>query len=215
MPQEPRRAWDAFGTNPRQLMKISSHPPQARWVLNGTLPNSPQRLRLRKKRLGGNWPPKNGRNEGANASPHRGPSRGESINLLFQEMADDGHGTFNWRITAFRHAVSENSELGLEATEALHEFGRAFGAEMNAAAAKIDMTLPEALSFRKAWEDLRDEFQAFMSLVPLSNSVQKVDLAGQAQQFATKLAALPPVRRRKQQPMSEHQPPDQSVGITA
>ena len=131
-------------------------------------------------------------------------------------MADDGHGTFNWRITAFRHAVTENSELGLEATEALHEFGRAFGAEMNAAAAKIDMTLPEALSFRKAWEDLRDEFQAFMSLVPLSNAVQLVDLAGQAQQFATKLAALPPVRRRKQQPMSEHQPPDQSVdGITA
>ena len=83
-------------------------------------------------------------------------------------MADDGHGTFNWRITAFRHAVSENSELGVEATQALHEFGRAFGAEMNAAAAKIDMTLPEALSFRKAWEDLRDEFQAFMSLVPLS-----------------------------------------------
>ena len=113
-------------------------------------------------------------------------------------MADDGHGTFNWRITAFRHAVTEDSELGLEATEALHEFGRAFGAEMNAAASKIDMTLPEALSFRKAWEDLRDEFQSFMSLVPLSNAVQLVDLAGQAQQFATKLAALPPVRRRKQ-----------------
>ena len=131
-------------------------------------------------------------------------------------MADDGHGTFNWRITAFRHAVTEDSELGLEATEALHEFGRAFGAEMNAAAAKIDMTLPEAFVFRKAWEDLRDEFQAFISLAPLSNAVQKVDLAGQAQQFATKLAALPPVRRRKQRPMSEHQPPDQSVaGITA
>ena len=87
---------------------------------------------------------------------------------------------------------------------------------MNAAVSKIDMTLPEALSFRKVWEDLRDEFQAFMSLVPLSNAVQLVDLAGQAQQFATKLAALPPVRRRKQRPMSEHQPPDQSVaGITA
>ena len=113
-------------------------------------------------------------------------------------MADDGHGTFNWRITAFRHAVSENAGMGVEATEALHEFGRAFGAEMNAAAAKIDMTLPEALSFRKAWEDLRDEFQAFMSLVPLSNETQLVALAGQAHEFATKLAALPPVRRRRQ-----------------
>ena len=216
MPQEPRRAWDGFGTNPPRQKKISLRPPQARQALTGTLCNSPQPLPLRKKRLGGNWPPRNGKSEDASESRHRGPSRGESINLLFQEMADDGHGTFNWRITAFRHAVTENSELGLEATEALHEFGRAFGAEMNAAASKIDMTLPEALSFRKAWEDLRDEFQAFMSLVPLSNAVQKVDLAGQAQQFATKLAALPPVRRRKQRPMSEHQPPDQSVaGITA
>ena len=216
MPQEPHPAWDGFGTNLRQLMKISSHPPQARRALNGTLPNSPQPLPLRKKRLGGNWPPRNGKSEDDSESRQRGPSRGESINLLFQEMADDGHGTFNWRITAFRHVVTENSELGVEATEALHEFGRAFGAEMNAAAAKIDMTLPEALSFRKAWEDLRDEFQSFMSLVPLSNAVHKVDLAGQAQQFATKLAALPPVRRRKQRPMSEHQPPDQSVaGITA
>ena len=132
-------------------------------------------------------------------------------------MADDGHGTFNWRITAFRHAVSENADLGVEATEALHEFGYAFGAEMNHAAAKIDMTLPEALAFRRAWEELRDEFQSFMSLVPLSNQMQLVDLASQVQQFPSKLAALPPVRRRKQQPMkSEHQPPDQSVaGITA
>ncbi len=132
-------------------------------------------------------------------------------------MADDGHGTFNWRLTAFRHAVLENSQMGVEATEALHDFGRAFAGELNAAASKIDMTLPEALTFRKAWEDLRDEFQAFMSLVPLSNETQLVALAGQAQQFATKLAALPPVRRRRQQPMkSEHQPPDQSVaGITA
>ena len=132
------------------------------------------------------------------------------INLLFQEM-DDGHRTFNWRITAFRHAVLENSEMGVEATEALHEFGRAFAGELNAAASKIDMTLPEALSFRKAWEDLRDEFQAFMSLVPLSNAVQLVDLAGQAQEFATKFAALPPVRRRRQPMKSEHQPPDQGI----
>ena len=120
--------------------------------------------------------------------------------------------------TAFRHAVSENAEMGVEATEALREFGRAFAAEMNAAASKIDMTLPEALSFRKAWEDLRDEFQAFMSLVPLSNAVQLIDLASQVSEFAAKLEALPPVRRR--QPMmqkSEHLPPDQSVqaGITA
>ena len=107
--------------------------------------------------------------------------------------------------------------MGVEATEALHEFARAFAGELNAAASKIDMTLPEALAFRKAWEDLRDEFQAFMALVPISNETQLVELAGQAQQFATKLAALPPVRRRRQQPMkSEHQPPDQSVaGITA
>jgi len=80
------------------------------------------------------------------------------------------------------------------------------------------MTLPEARRFRAAWEDLREEFQAFMSLVPMSNATQLVDLASQAPQFAEKLAALPPVRKR--QPMmqkSEHLPPDQSVqaGITA
>ena len=143
MPQEPQRAWVAFGTNPPRQKMISSHPPQARWVLNGTLPNSHQPLPLRKKRLGGNWPPRNGKSEDASESRHRGPSHAELINLLFQEMADDGHGTFNWRIIAFRHAVSENTGMGVEATEALHEFGRAFAAEMNAAAAKIDMTLPE------------------------------------------------------------------------
>ena len=48
--------------------------------------------------------------------------------------------------------------------------------------------------------------------------VQLVDLASQVSEFAAKLEALPPVRRR--QPMmqkSEHLPPDQSVqaGITA
>ena len=128
---------------------------------------------------------------------------------------DDALGTFTPRITAFRTAIMQNSSLGIEAAEALEQFGYAFGAEMNKAAQKVDMTLPEARRFRAAWEDLRDEFQAFMSLVPLSNAVQLVDLAGQVQQLATKLAALPPVRRRKQQPMSEHQPPDQSVGITA
>ena len=52
-------------------------------------------------------------------------------------MADDGHGTFNWRITAFRHAVLENSEMGVEATQALHEFDGAFAAEMNQAAKKM------------------------------------------------------------------------------
>ena len=82
------------------------------------------------------------------------------------------------------------------------------------------MTLPEALPFRKAWENLRGEFQAFMSLVPLSNATQLVELAGQAKQFAEKLDALPPVRRRQapeQSERSQHQPPDASVaaGITA
>ena len=95
-------------------------------------------------------------------------------------MADDGHGTFNPRITAFRHAFSQNAALGLEAAEALQEFGYAFGAEMNRVGTSVDMTLPEARKFRESWEDLRDEFQAFMSLVPLSNATQLVDLAGQA-----------------------------------
>ena len=95
-------------------------------------------------------------------------------------MADDGHGTFNPRITAFRHAISQNAALGLEAAEALQEFGYAFGAEMNRVGTSVDMTLPEARKFRESWEDLRDEFQAFMSLVPLSNATQLVELAGQA-----------------------------------
>ena len=120
-------------------------------------------------------------------------------------MADDGHGTFNPRITAFRYA------------EALQEFGYAFGAEMNRVGTSVDMTLPEARKFRESWEDLRDEFQAFMSLVPLSNATQLVELAGQAKEFAEKLDALPPVRRRQAPEKSQHQPPDASVaaGITA
>ena len=104
-------------------------------------------------------------------------------------MADDGHGTFNPRITAFRYAISQNAALGLEAAEALQEFGYAFGAEMNRVGTSVDMTLPEARKFRASWEDLRDEFQAFMSLVPLSNATQLVELAGQAKEFAEKLDA--------------------------
>ena len=135
-------------------------------------------------------------------------------------MADDGHGTFNPRITAFRYAISQNAALGLEAAEALQEFGYAFGAEMNRVGTSVDMTLPEARKFRESWEDLRDEFQAFMSLVPLSNATQLVELAGQAKKFAEKLGALPPVRRRQapeRTERSQHQPPDASVaaGITA
>ena len=135
-------------------------------------------------------------------------------------MADDGHGTFNPRITAFRYAISQNAALGLEAAEVLQEFGYAFGAEMNRVGTSVDMMLPEARKFRESWEDLRDEFQAFMSLVPLSNATQLVELAGQAKEFAKKLDALPPVRRRQapeRTERSQHQPPDASVaaGITA
>ena len=131
---------------------------------------------------------------------------------------DDALGTFTPRITAYRTAIMQNSSLGVEAAEALREFGYAFGHELNKAAQKVDMTLPEARKYRAAWEDLRDEFEAFMSLVPMSNALQLVDLASQVSEFAAKLEALPPVRRR--QPMmqkSEHLPPDQSVqaGITA
>ena len=107
-------------------------------------------------------------------------------------MADDGHGTFNPRITAFRHAISQNAALGLEAAEALQEFGYAFGAEMNRVGTSVDMTLPEARKFRESWEDLRDEFQAFMSLVPLSNATQLVELAGQAKNLQRNLT---PCRR--------------------
>ena len=107
-------------------------------------------------------------------------------------MADDGHGTFNPRITAFRHAISQNAALGLEAAETLQEFGYAFGAEMNRVGTSVDMTLPEARKFRESWEDLRDEFQAFMSLVPLSNATQLVELAGQAKKLQRNLT---PCRR--------------------
>ena len=91
---------------------------------------------------------------------------------------------------------------------------------MNRVGTSVDMTLPEARKFRESWEDLRDEFQAFMSLVPLSNATQLVELAGQAKEFAEKLDALPPVRRRRapeRTEQSQQQPPDASVaaGITA
>ena len=101
------------------------------------------------------------------------------------------------RCSATDTLLIQNSNIGLEAVELLTHFGYRFGEDMNEAASNVDMSLPEAQTFRKAWEELRGEFQAFMDLVPLSNPSQLVELAKEVNEFPAKLAALPPFRKRQ------------------
>ena len=91
----------------------------------------------------------------------------------------------------------ENANLGVEAQEALQNFGYAFGQKMNELQQNVDMTMPEARKFREAWEELRDEFQAFMDLTQLSSPAELAALVEQAESFAQKIDSLPPVRKRQ------------------
>ncbi len=55
--------------------------------------------------------------------------------------------------------------MGVEASNELHIFAYEFARKLNAAANGIGMTAPEAMGFRKAWENLRDEVAVFMNLI--------------------------------------------------
>ena len=89
---------------------------------------------------------------------------------------DDSNQTFLWRQTQNRVQMRENAERGVEATEQLRQFGYSFGQRMNDVAKNVDMDSVEARSFKHAFEELKDEFEAFMSLVPLSGPAELVEL---------------------------------------
>ena len=65
------------------------------------------------------------------------------------------------------------------------------------------MAAPEAMSFRKAWETLRDEFQAFKELMTMSNPEELREMANKTGEFLAKLAKLPKVGqpRKMKEPM--------------
>ena len=80
---------------------------------------------------------------------------------------DDSNQTFLWRQTKNRVEMRENAYRGVEATEELHEFGYRFGERMNDISRNVDMDSVEARSFKHAFEELQDEFEAFILLIPL------------------------------------------------
>ena len=83
---------------------------------------------------------------------------------------------------------------------ALHAFAADFARKLNQAAEGVDMTAPEAMSFRAAWQTLRDEVSAFLDLIPLSNPEQLAEMAAQVWKFEKKLAQQPRVGKPRQQP---------------
>ena len=125
---------------------------------------------------------------------------------------DDSNQTFLWRQTKNRVEMRENAYRGVEATEELHEFGYRFGERMNDISRNVDMDSVEARSFKHAFEELQDEFEAFMSLVPLSGPAELVELTKQAGDLMQKLDALPGLKKRRPPPTAP--PPDASVGQT-
>ena len=125
---------------------------------------------------------------------------------------DDSNQTFLWRQTQNRVEMRENAYRGVEATEQLHEFGYSFGQRMNDISRHVDMDSVEARSFKHAFEELQDEFEAFMSLVPLSGPAELVELTKQTGDLMQKLDNLPGLKKRRPPPTAP--PPDASVGQT-
>ena len=83
---------------------------------------------------------------------------------------------------------------------ALHAFAADFARKLNQAAEGVDMTAPEAMAFRAAWQTLRDEVSAFLDLIVLSSPEQLVEMAKQTGKFERKIAQLPRVGKPRPQP---------------
>ena len=73
------------------------------------------------------------------------------------------------------------------------------------------MTAPEAMSFRAAWQTLRDEVSAFLDLIPLSNPEQLAEMAAQVGKFEKKLEQLPRIGELRAQPRKQTIPVEQSA----
>ena len=103
-------------------------------------------------------------------------------------------------LTRTRHNLQQHASMGLEASLALHAFAADFARKLNQAAEGVDLTAPEAMSFRAAWQSLRDEVSAFLDLIPLSNPEQLAEMAAQTGRFERKLAQLPRVGKPRPPP---------------
>ena len=126
---------------------------------------------------------------------------------------DDSNQTFLWRMTKARVDMQNNASMGVEATQQLQAFGRAFQQRMEEVSRGVDMNAVEARSFKAAFEELQDEFEAFMSLIPISGPSELVELLKQSGDLMKKIDSLP-ARRKKPPPPPQKEmiPPDASIG---
>ena len=125
---------------------------------------------------------------------------------------DDSNQTFLWRMTKARVDMQNNASMGVEATQQLQAFGQAFQRRMEEVSRGVDMNAVEARSFKAAFEELEDEFQAFMSLISISGPSELVELLKQSGDLMKKIDSLP-ARRKKPPPAPPQQiPPDASIG---
>ena len=125
---------------------------------------------------------------------------------------DDSNQTFMWRMTKARVDMQNNASMGVEATQQLQAFGEAFQRRMEEVSRGVDLNAVEARSFKAAFEELQDEFEAFMSLIPISGPSELVELLKQSGDLMKKIDSLP-ARRKKPPPAPPQQiPPDASIG---
>ena len=126
---------------------------------------------------------------------------------------DDSNQTFLWRMTKARVDMQNNASMGVEATQQLQAFGQAFQQRMEEVSRGVDMNAVEARSFKAAFEELQDEFEAFMSLIPISGPSELVELLKQSGDLMKKIESLP-ARRKKPPPPPQKEmiPPDASIG---
>ena len=126
---------------------------------------------------------------------------------------DDSNQTFLWRMTKARVDMQNNASMGVEATEQLQAFGQAFQRRMEEVSRGVDMNSVEARSFKAAFEELQDEFEAFMALVPISGPSELVELLKQSGDLMKKSRAYPLAEKKPPSPpQKEMIPPDASIG---
>ena len=126
---------------------------------------------------------------------------------------DDSNQTFLWRMTKARVDMQNNASMGVEATEQLQAFGQAFQRRMEEVSRGVDLNAVESRSFKAAFEELQDEFEAFQSLIRISGPSELVELLKQSGDLMKKIDSLP-ARRKKPPPPPQKEmiPPDASIG---
>ena len=113
-------------------------------------------------------------------------------------MSIDGAPFSDAFLTRMRWNLIGNASMGVEASSEIEAFAIDFQSKMNRAKEGIDMAAPEAMSFRKAWETLHDEFKAFRELMTMSNPEELREMASRTGEFLAKLARLPQVGKPRE-----------------